>query len=258
MIRKEEVDMTHFRITGVDTVAVLTLERGKVNALNEPLIDGLTEALAGLERDDGVRAVVLTGRGPFFSFGFDIPEFLGYEKDDFMRFLRKFTGLYRRMFVFPKPLIAAVNGHAIAGGCMLTLACDERFMVPGKAKISLNEIRFGSTVFAGSVEMLQFCAGQTSAQTFLYGGDMFTAEEAARLRVVDRVVPEDELLGECVRRASELGKKDAPAFRNIKKLLRQPVGDKMAEREEESLKEFIDIWYSDETRGFLRGITIRE
>ncbi len=113
--------MTPMIISRIDDVAVLTLERGRVNALNEPFVDSLTGAFEDLERDDGVRAVVLTGRGRFFSFGFDIPEFLGYEKDDFMRYLRKFTDLYRRMFIFPKPLLAAVNGHAVAGGCMLAL-----------------------------------------------------------------------------------------------------------------------------------------
>jgi len=70
--------MTCPKIVRVDGVAVLTLERGKVNALNEPLVDNLMEVFEDLERDDGVRAVVLTGRGKFFSFGFDVPEFLGY------------------------------------------------------------------------------------------------------------------------------------------------------------------------------------
>jgi len=239
-------------------VAVLTLERGKVNALNEPLVDNLMEVFEDLERDDGVRAVVLTGRGKFFSFGFDVPEFLGYAKDDFMRVLRKFTRLYTKMFIFPKPLLAALNGHAIGGGCMLALACDERFMVSGKAKISLNEITFGSTVFAGSVEMLRFCAGRKNAQTILFSGDMFTAEDAARLDVIDRVVSEEKLLDESVKRAAELGGQQAAAFRSLKILLRQPAAQEMVRREEDSLREFVEIWYSDDTRALTRRITIHD
>jgi enoyl-CoA hydratase/carnithine racemase len=250
--------MAYASLSKVNGVAVLTLERGKVNALNEPFVDELTKAFESLEQDDGVKAVVLTGRVPFFSFGFDIPEFLGYAKDDFMRFLRKFTRLYLKMFLFPKPLLAALNGHAVAGGCMLALTCDERFMVPGKAKISLNEIRFGSTVFAGSVEMLRFCCGRKNAQTVLFSGDMFTVEEAVRMGLVDRLVPGEQLLGESVKRAAELGGQPAAAFKNIKKLLRQPIADEMTGREEQSLREFIEIWYSDTTRAFLRGITIRD
>ena len=250
--------MTCPKIVRVDGVAVLTLERGKVNALNEPLVDNLMEVFEDLERDDGVRAVVLTGRGKFFSFGFDVPEFLGYAKDDFIRVLRKFTRLYAKMFIFPKPLLAALNGHAIGGGCMLALACDERFMVPGKAKISLNEITFGSTVFAGSVEMLRFCAGRKNAQTILFSGDMFTAEDAARLDVIDRVVSEEKLLDESVKRAAELGGQQAAAFRSLKILLRQPAAQEMVRREEDSLREFVEIWYSDDTRALTRRITIHD
>ena len=250
--------MSFTSLRRAQNVAVLTLERGKVNALNEPFVDELTKAFEGLEHDEGVKAAVLTGRGPFFSFGFDIPEFLGYAKDDFSRFLGKFTQLYLKMFLFPKPLLAALNGHAVAGGCMLALTCDERFMVPGKAKISLNEIRFGSTVFAGSVEMLRFCCGQKNAQAVLFSGDMFTAEEAALRGLIDRVVPEDRLLEESIMRAAELGDRSAPAFRSMKRLLRRPVAEAMAEREEQSLREFVEIWYSDQTRAFLRGITIRD
>ena len=250
--------MSFTSLSKVNDIAVLTLERGKVNALNEPFVDELSQAFESLERDDALKAGVLTGRGPFFSFGFDIPEFLGYPKEDFLRYLQKFTKLYLKMFLFPKPLLAALNGHTVAGGCMLALTCDERFMAPGKAKIALNEIRFGSTVFAGSVEMLRFCCGQKNAQAILFGGDMFAAEEAALLGLVDRVVPEDRLLEESIKRAAELGKQPAPAFRNIKRLLRQPVADEIAAREEQSLREFIEIWYSDETRAFLKGITIRE
>jgi len=250
--------MTYPKIVRVDGVAVLTLERGKVNALNELLVDNLMDVFEDLERDDGVKAVVLTGRGKFFSFGFDVPEFLGYAKGDFIRFLRKFTRLYTKMFIFPKPLLAALNGHAIGGGCMLALACDERLMVPGKAKISLNEITFGSTVFAGSVEMLRFCAGRKNAQTILFGGDMFSAEDAARLNVIDRVVSEEKLLDESVKRAAELGGQQAAAFRSLKKLLRQPAAQEMVGKEEDSLREFVEIWYSDDTRALTRKITIRD
>ena len=135
-------------------LATVTLSRGKVNALNEPMIEQISGGLEGLENDDAVKAIILTGQGKFFSFGFDIPGFLSYSRDAFTRFVTKFTNLYTYMFLFPKPIVAAVNGHAIAGGCMLATACDHRIMVSGRARISLNEIGFGSSVFAGSVEML--------------------------------------------------------------------------------------------------------
>jgi Delta3-Delta2-enoyl-CoA isomerase len=145
-----------------DGISTLTLNRGKVNALNGAVVDQLRALLKDLESDREVKSVVLTGSGKFFSFGFDIPEFLSFTKEQFTDYLINFTELYRYLFLYPKPVVAALNGHTIAGGCMLALACDYRVIVSGKAKI-FNEIGFGSSVFAGSMEMLRFWVGSANA-----------------------------------------------------------------------------------------------
>ena len=159
-------------------IATLMLNKGNVNALNGAVLDQLRTHLKALENDQEVRAVILTGSGKFFSFGFDIPEFLSFSKEQFVAYLENFTNLYTYLFLYPKPVVAALNGHAIAAGCMLALACDYRVMITGKARISLNEIGFGSSVFAGSTEMLRFCVGSGNATTILYSGAMYTAEGA--------------------------------------------------------------------------------
>ena len=105
-----------------DSIATLVLNRGKVNALNGVVVDELREHLNALEDDSQARSVILTGSGKFFSFGFDIPEFLSFTKDRFAHYLTSFTGLYTYLFLYPKPVVAALNGHTIAGGCMLALA----------------------------------------------------------------------------------------------------------------------------------------
>ena len=107
-----------------DGIATLTLARGKVNAINGPLVDQMREQLKSLKHDPEVKAIILTGAGKFFSFGFDVPEFLSFDKAQFARFLIGFTDLYTYLFTYPKPVVAALNGHTIAGGCMLALACD--------------------------------------------------------------------------------------------------------------------------------------
>jgi Delta3-Delta2-enoyl-CoA isomerase len=177
-----------------DGIATLTLNRGKVNAINGAVVDNVRAHLKTLESDQEVRSVILTGSGKFFSFGFDIPEFLSFTKEQFTDFVLKFTDLYRYLFLYPKPVVAALNGHTIAGGCMLALACDYRVIVIGKAKISLNEIKFGSSVFAGSVEMLRFWAGSANATTILYSGAMYTAEEAISLGLVHEVATEENYI----------------------------------------------------------------
>jgi Delta3-Delta2-enoyl-CoA isomerase len=239
-----------------DGIASLTLRRGKVNALNSAVIDQLREVLKVSETDPEVKSIILTGTGKFFSFGFDIPEFLSFTKEQFTEFLTNFADLYTYIFLYSKPVVAALNGHTIAGGCMLALACDYRVMVSGKAKISLNEISFGSSVFAGSTEMLRFWAGSANATELLYSGEMYPAEKAKSLGLVQEVADEDKLIGAARKTASDFASKYQPAFASIKSLLRRSIAEEMRSREKESIKEFVDIWYSETTWAKLQDIKI--
>jgi enoyl-CoA hydratase len=237
-------------------IATATLSRGKVNALNEPMVEELTKSFEDLAIDNAVKSIIFTGTGKFFSFGFDVPEFLSYPKDDFVRYLEKFTKLYTDVFLFPKPVVAALNGHTIAGGCMLATACDFRLMATGKARISLNEITFGAPVPAGSVEMLRYCVGSRHAQSILYSGAMYSAEQAFELGLVDQVSSEDALAEDARKVAQELAQKDSSAFRTTKHLLRKPVAEQMIKREKDAILEFVDIWYSEQTWENLKEIEI--
>ena len=250
--------MSHVEVRRVDNSAVLTLHRGKVNALNGALVGEFQARLDDLAADDSVGAVVLTARGKFFSFGLDVPELYSMPKQDFADFLRAFTHLYTTLFVYPKPVIAALNGHAIAGGCMLAIACDRRLMAEGRAKMALNEITFGSTVFAGSVEMLRACVGQRSAEEVLLSGAMFDSHRALAVGLVDAVVPADELMDLALEEARVMADRSGPAFMNMRRLLRGPIAETMRSREGESIAEFVDIWYSEATREQLKQIGIRE
>jgi enoyl-CoA hydratase/carnithine racemase len=240
-----------------DGIATVMIARGKVNALNVEVLEDLRRSLAAVEADAATRAVILTGAGKFFSFGFDVPELYPMSQRDFTKFVRQFTDLYTEMFVYPKPLVAALNGHAVAGGCMLALTCDHRVMVSGRATISLNEIGFASSVLAGSVEMLRFATGSANATKILYSGALYSADEAKALGLVDEVVLEDELMPAATKVARDLGNKSQPAFSSIKGLLRNPVAERMRAAEPESIREFVKIWYSEATRKNLQNIVIR-
>ena len=248
--------MSFMQVSKDGEIATVTLNRGKVNALNEPMVEELTKSFEDLETDNEVRSIIFTGSGKFFSFGFDVPEFLNYSKSDFIRYLDKFTNFYTYLFLFPKPIVAALNGHTIAGGCMLATACDFRLMVTGKGKISLNEITFGSAVLAGSVEMLKYCVGSRNAQSILYSGAMYSAEEAFELGLVDQVSSEDALAEDARKVAKELAQKDSSAFKSIKHLLRKPAVEEMIKREKDAILEFVDIWYSEQTWENLKAIKI--
>lgn len=239
-------------------VATLALRHGKVNAINDELIRELRARLDDLLVDTGSHSLVLTGQGKFFSFGLDLREILPLSEEACLRFLTDFTALYTRMYNYPKPIVAAVNGHAVAGGCMLALACDRRIMASGNVKIGLNEITFGSSVFAGSAEMLQACVGERHAETILTSGDLYAPEQALALGLVDRVVAPEALSSACVDEACMYGSRHADAFASLKRLLRGPVVERMRRREADALREFVKIWYSEATRAQLAKIDIRE
>lgn len=250
--------MNFIEIQKSDGIATLTLERGKVNALNGTVVDELRHLFKIFENDPGARSVILTSGGKFFSFGFDIPEFLSFTKEQFTEFLVNFTDLYTYIFRYPKPVVAALNGHTIAGGCMLALACDHRVMVSRKAKISLNEIGFGASVFAGSVEMLRFWLGNANATEILISGAMYTAEKAKGMGLVHQAVTADELMDTARKAASDLASRHQPAFASIKSLLRRRIVEEMMRLERASIQEFVDIWYSDATWANLQNIRIHD
>jgi Delta3-Delta2-enoyl-CoA isomerase len=252
-----EVGMEFLEVSLENGLAIITLARGKVNALNEALVDELRTCLEGLATDGQCRAIVITGRGKFFSFGFDIPEFLSYSQEDFTRYLTKFAGLYTYVFLHPKPVVAALNGHTVAGACMLATACDYRVMVEGKAKISLNEITFGASVFAGAVQMLRACVGHRNAEIILCTGSMYSADEALGLGLIDKKASEDSLLEEAKHIGRKLGQLDERPFGSIKRLLRKPIAEEMVKREADSIKEFVDIWYSEKTWRQVQEVKIR-
>jgi Delta3-Delta2-enoyl-CoA isomerase len=249
--------MDFVRVEKTNGIAKVILSRGKVNAINEFVIDELTACFKELADDAQTKAVIISGQGKFFTYGFDIPEFLNYKKEDFLRYLTKFTDFYGDVFLFPKPVIAALNGHTMAGGCMIAIACDYRIMVSGKAKISLNEINFGSSLFAGSVEIIKLWLGQKNAETAAYTGAMYAAEEAFQLGLIHQVSTEADLEANARAVAEQYAAKDGVAFRSIKHLLRKPLADEIKQREKDSLLEFVDIWYSENTWNNLQGKTIQ-
>jgi len=239
-----------------DGIVTLFLNRGKVNPLNVDVVEEIHSSLKDLEGDSTVKAIILTGQGKFFSFGFDVPEFLTDSREAFSDFLAKFTNLYSYMFLYPKPIIAALNGHAIAGGCMLALACDRRIIISEKAKMSLNEIDLGVPIFVGITEILRFCVGSRNATEILYSGTLYSAEEALRLGLVDKITTVEELTDAAIKAASDLGRKPYPAFAGIKSLLRKPVLEDLEQSEKTSIMKFVDIWYSDSTREILKDVKI--
>ncbi len=241
-----------------DKIATITINRPKVNALNETFVNELRTTFFSLEKNDFVSTIILTGKGSFFSFGFDVPGFMSYPKSSFGQYVTKYSELVKTIFMFPKPVIAAIGGHAVAGGCVLAMACDQRVMVAGKAKIALNEMTFGSSLFSCVTETLKYAVGSKQAEHIVYSGKMFSAEQAHSIGMVDKVCTESKFESVVMETAQDFANKDLVAFASIKKLFKSDTLSKIENDGIRSISEFVDIWYSDSTRKHLEKIEIRD
>ena len=201
-------------------VATLTVNRpDKLNALNGPTRDGLVAALEALAANPAVRAVILTGTGEkAFVAGADIGEFEGRSPIDQFRAMSPPT-VFQAADAFPKPIIAAINGFCLGGGCELAMACDIR-IASIRAKLGQPEVNLGILPGGGGTQRLPRLVGLGNAYRLLYTGDIIPAEEAHRIGLVDEVVPVEQLMERARELANRIAEKSPVALQLIKEAVR--------------------------------------
>lgn len=209
-----------------DGVAVLRLDHGKVGALDLELLDELDARLAEL-RGSGAEAVVLTGTGSTFSAGVDLFRLLDGGQAYVARFLPALSRALVALFTFPRPTVAAINGHAIAGGCILACACDLKVMAAGKGRIGVPELRVGVPFPAAAFEILRFAVPRQHLQAMTYTGRTFPPEEALAHGLVDEVAPPEALRERAVGAARELASIPWATFELTKSELRGPARERI-------------------------------
>ena len=191
-----------------DAVAIVTLNRPKqLNALNNQLIDELHRALAGFDADPAIAAVVLTGSERAFAAGADIKEMA--EKDFAAAYTSDFIGAWQEIARHKKPVIAAVAGYALGGGCELAMMCDI-IIAADNAKFGQPEINLGTIPGAGGTQRLTRAIGKSKAMEMILTGRNMDATEAERANLVARVVPVGDLLDEAVKLAETIAEKSQP------------------------------------------------
>lgn len=177
-----------------DKIAVLTINRpDALNALNSELLKELDSAIDCLAEDDEVLAVILTGAGKSFVAGADIGEMKNLTVSEGRKFGTLGNKVFRKLETLEKPVIAAVNGFALGGGCELSMACDIR-IASEKAKFGQPESGLGITPGFGGTQRLSRLVGLGVAKELIYTADIIGAEDALRVGLVNRVVGKDELL----------------------------------------------------------------
>jgi enoyl-CoA hydratase len=231
-------------------VAVARLDHGKVHALDVDLLEALVGMLDEIESSDG-RAVVLTGTGPVFSAGVDLRQVLDGGTHYLERFIPRLTTAFARLFTFPLPVVAAVNGAAVAGGCVVACACDRRILATG-ARIGATELVVGVPFPVSALEIIRSACGDTTDQVIL-DGRLYQADEARTVGLADEVVAPEDLLDRALEVAGRLGSLGPAAFRLAKAQLRRPVLERIASDGPVVDPEVKALWSSPETLASIRA-----
>ncbi|WP_102419378.1 enoyl-CoA hydratase/isomerase family protein [Mycobacterium sp. 4858] len=203
----------------VGTVQVLTLSSGPVNAQDVELLDELTLAVRDLGRSDA-GALVVTGAGRAFSAGVDLNRVVEGGSGYTDRLVPALSAAFEAMFAYPGPTVAAINGAAIAGGCVLACACDRRLIGP-QAQIGAAEVRVGVPFPVAALEVMRYACGD-AAEEVLLGGLSYRGPDAVARGLAHRVVTED-LVEVALAEASDLAGIPAGAYRQTKTQLRAPT-----------------------------------
>jgi enoyl-CoA hydratase len=228
-------------------VYLLRLDRPPANALDETLLEDLSAALDRVRQDPSVRAVVLTGAGQFFSGGFDLN---APRRDDAAtaRMVELYRDSHLNLLTLPKPTIAMLNGHAIAGGLVLVLACDYRLGRDGDYRVGLNEVAIGSSFPRAALEIVKLRLAHARAAELLLGAALYPASQALRLGVVDELLAAESFEATCLRRAARMATFPREAYAHTKAgLIAETVARITAETREEALRGAA-IWTTDESR----------
>lgn len=235
-----------------DGVRVVRMEFGRANALGAEVTRELIRVL-----DDDRRPTVLTGQGQVFSAGLDLVELADHDRDEMEDFLREFSVVMTRALTAPYPLVAAVNGHAVAGGCVLAMACDHQVGTAGPYKIGMNEMAIGLTLPAIVTEIIRGRLAAPHARRVILGGALYTPEEAEKVGLLDEVAADAEAaIDRACDIAGELGRSPRE-FAAMKGSLVSPIVEHFKDTREALDRRFLDSWFSEEAETTRRA-TVEE
>ncbi|MGD9723791.1 MAG: enoyl-CoA hydratase/isomerase family protein [Pirellulales bacterium] len=232
-------------------VTIMRMVRGKGNAINLGLLEASEEALRTIENSPA-RAAVITGQGSVYGAGVDLQELLAGGAEYLRQFIPRMTSAFERLATFPKPLVAAVNGHAIAGGAINMLACDQRLLARGKARIGLTEVLVGVQFPSWALEIARFATPPQHFPTLICTGRTYLPEEALARGLVDELVEPERLIDRAVEVAEEMGAILSETFAATKMAVRRPMIE-AARRGTAEQDKIIDYWCSPEVMGQVKA-----
>jgi enoyl-CoA hydratase len=244
---------TRIAVAQTEGIAVLTLASDKVNALDVDTLVEINKYVEECEQDSAVRALVVTGQGSIFSAGLNVSEVVD---NDIIRtgVLLKALGVaLTRLFGFSKPTVAAINGPAIAGGCILACACDKRLIAEG-ARIGATELKVGVSFPAVAADLLSHACGERAEQ-IMFDAALYQPDEACGIGLAHRIVPAAALQAEALALAGKLAAFDPAAYALAKATTRRHILSLTEDERARALDiQVLEQWQDDTTRAGLERL----
>jgi enoyl-CoA hydratase len=237
-------------------IATVTVAHGKANALDIELSEELARCFQQIS-ESTARAVVITGQGRMFSAGVDLIRLSSGGADYVRKFLPALHRLMEAAFFHPKPVVAAVNGHAIAGGCVLACCADRRIMARANGRIGVTELLVGVPFPAIALEAVRFSVPARHLQELVFGGATYDVDAAFERGLVDAVVAADELMPSAIAAAEQLASLSPAAFAQTKSQLRAEARERLERDGAATDKVVTDIWASERTLRYIGNYVAR-
>lgn len=237
-------------------IRVLRLANPPVNALSPAVIAALRDAL-DQSFSDGVEALVLAGGPKVFSAGLDVPTLLGLSRDEILGFWRDFFGVAARLSRSPVPVAAAIDGHAPAGGAVISLFCDVRIMARGPFRIGLNEVQVGLPVPGAIQAALRRQVGSRVAERLLVTGEMVESERALDIGFVDALCEPGHAQTDAVEWSRRVLSMPRQAMAATRAEARRDIAAIFADENALELLRITDAWFSNETQTTMRALVER-
>ena len=240
--------MSSIQIERVGQIAVLRIDRPPANAIDLDFANEFATVLEGIETTEGIGALIVTGAGSCFSAGLDLKALPTYDRAQQQAMVMQVNRLFGGLYGLPLPTIAAVNGHAIAGGVILTLGCDYRIGAEGDYQLGLAEARVGVPFPVAAMAIVKSELSHPVARTMVLTARNSSPRESLAMGVLDELQPPERLLPRAIEVAQEMAALPHSIYGRIKRELRRAALARIEDAISNRKEPMLESWLSNETR----------
>jgi len=236
-----------------DNVGIVKLNHGVTNAIDLNFVNELSNALQKAKSEFRLRGLVFaSANDKFFSIGFNLPELIKLPEEGLRHFYTSFNQMCIELYTFPKPTIAAISGHAIAGGCIVALCCDYRFIAEGRKLMGLNEIKLGLPVPYVADCILRSLVGIRHARQITDTGEFYQPEASLKIGLVDAVLPLEDVLANATEKVRLIGSYPENAFATIKRNRVEAIEGEIRTNLKDREQALLSSWFSVASQELIR------